>query len=126
MSGSLCRRLFSIVVILSLGLGFFGSARSQEEPAPRLAEPGRYKVYRIELREAITSEHVSFFIHRAVVAAKAAKADAVILDINTPGGRLDLTTRIRDDLITLKMPSYAYVNNQAASAGALIAIAMDK
>jgi membrane-bound serine protease (ClpP class) len=94
-------------------------------PPRELPSGEKFLVYRIPLHAEIDSES-SFFIHRAVPAAKAAHADAVVLDLDTPGGRVDSAMQIRDDLIELKMPSYTHVNPHAFSAGALIAVALDK
>lgn len=49
--------------------------------------------------------------------------EAVILDINTPGGRLDAVLQMRQDLLGADVRTIAYVNREAFSAGALIAIA---
>ena len=52
-------------------------------------------------------------------------ADAIVLDMNTPGGRVDSAIRIRDELIRTDVPTYAFVNPMALSAGAFIALACD-
>ena len=102
------------------------ASRTHEFTTRTLGSVEKYKVYRIELREAIMSTGVPFFIHRALLAAKAAGAEAIVLDINTPGGAVDLMKQIRDELIAIEVPTYAYVNDEAISAGSLIAISMDK
>jgi len=120
------RALLAFVGIL-LGSGALSGAPKPKRIPPRELGPNeQYVAYRIELREDIMSSDVPFFIHRAVVAAEAAKADAVVLDLDTPGGRLDLMMEIRDELIALDMATYAFVNTRAISAGSLIAVAMDK
>lgn len=63
---------------------------------------------------------------RAMRQAEREGADAVILDMNTPGGRVDSAIKIRDLLIGSKIPTYTYVNPMAISAGSFIAIATDK
>ncbi len=62
---------------------------------------------------------------RALREAKRQEADAVILDMDTPGGRVDSAIRIRDALINTEIPTYTYVNPMAVSAGAFIALATD-
>lgn len=49
--------------------------------------------------------------------------EAVILEINTPGGRLDAVLQMRDALLDAEVRTIAFVNREAFSAGALIAIA---
>jgi membrane-bound serine protease (ClpP class) len=63
------------------------------------------------------------FIERSLREAKASGARAVILDIETPGGRVDAAEKIVDALKDSDVPVYAFVNRRAFSAGALIAIA---
>ena len=63
------------------------------------------------------------FVARALREAAELPAAAVILDINTPGGRVDAAERIVDAILASEVPVYAYVNPRAFSAGALIALA---
>ncbi len=58
---------------------------------------------------------------------KALKADAdyVILDLDTYGGAVNAADSIRSAILRYEKPVIAYVNMQAASAGALISIACD-
>ena len=48
---------------------------------------------------------------------------AVLLEINTFGGRVDAATEIRDHILRMETPVIAFVRERAISAGALIAIA---
>lgn len=66
------------------------------------------------------------YIKRVLREAAKADAEAVILDINTPGGRLDAALEIKDAVLGAEVPVIAYVNREAFSAGALIAIAANK
>jgi len=52
-------------------------------------------------------------------------ADFIILDLDTYGGALDAADSIRSAILRCDIPVVAYVNMQAASAGALISIACD-
>lgn len=63
------------------------------------------------------------FIERSLKHAKASGAAAVILDIETPGGRVDAAQRIANAIGDSEVPVYAYINRHAYSAGALIALA---
>lgn len=63
------------------------------------------------------------FVQRVLDEATQAGAVAVVLDINTFGGRVDAAVQIRDALINSPMRSIAFVNKRAISAGALIALA---
>jgi len=65
---------------------------------------------------------LSSYIQRALEEAILNKAKAVILEIDTFGGRVDAATQIRDKIINLNIPSVAFIKNRAWSAGALIAL----
>ena len=52
-------------------------------------------------------------------------ADYVILDLDTYGGAVDAADSIRSAILRYEKPVIAFVNMQAASAGALISIACD-
>ncbi len=49
-----------------------------------------------------------------------------MLDIDTPGGRVDAALAIKNILLDAKVPTIAYVNRNALSAGALIALSAEK
>ena len=63
------------------------------------------------------------FIERAIREAENAGVSVVVLDIDTPGGRVDSAERIADAISDSGVPVYAFVNRRAFSAGALIALA---
>ena len=65
------------------------------------------------------------FVERVLGEAAAAKADAVVLEINTFGGRVDAAVLIRDALLRSKVRTVAFVNKRAISAGALISLAAE-
>jgi membrane-bound serine protease (ClpP class) len=66
------------------------------------------------------------FVERSLAEARAANASAVVLDIDTPGGRVDAAQRIVKALQDAEVPTYALVNPHAFSAGAMIALATDR
>jgi membrane-bound serine protease (ClpP class) len=66
------------------------------------------------------------FAARVIAEAAQAGAAAVIFDINTFGGRVDAAVLIRDSLLEAPVPTVAFVNRRAISAGALIALASEK
>lgn len=53
------------------------------------------------------------------------KADAIFLHLNTYGGLVDYADSMRTAIINYKKPIYVFIDNNAASAGALISIACD-
>jgi membrane-bound serine protease (ClpP class) len=63
------------------------------------------------------------YLARALHEAEASGARAVLLEINTPGGRLDAALQMRQALLDSPVRTIAFVNREAFSAGALLAIA---
>lgn len=53
------------------------------------------------------------------------QADYIILELDTYGGALDYADEIRTRILNFETPVYAFINKDAASAGALISIACD-
>ncbi len=69
---------------------------------------------------------LSPYISRIISEAEKNNADAIVFKINTFGGRVDAATQIKDAILSSKIPTIAFINNRAVSAGALIAISCDK
>jgi membrane-bound serine protease (ClpP class) len=65
------------------------------------------------------------YLQRTIDEAEAAGAAAVLLEIDTPGGRLDAVIQMRDTLLASPVPTIAYIDRTALSAGALIALASE-
>jgi membrane-bound serine protease (ClpP class) len=63
------------------------------------------------------------FLRRGVKAAEAAGAGAIVIEMNTSGGRLDTASDITGVLNRTTIPTYTFINTNAGSAGALIALA---
>jgi membrane-bound serine protease (ClpP class) len=66
------------------------------------------------------------YLARVLDEAQRANASAVVLDINTPGGRLDAALQMRQALLDSPIRTIAFVNREAFSAGALIAISANE
>ena len=66
------------------------------------------------------------YIQRAVKEATETGAVALILDIDTPGGRVDAAEIISDALTDSEVPVYSLINRRAYSAGALIALSTSR
>lgn len=62
---------------------------------------------------------------RACEKAVSDEADLFVIRMNTYGGALDAADSIRTALLRMKVPTVAFVDHNAASAGALIALACD-
>lgn len=76
--------------------------------------------------EGAVSKPQAEFVARAVAAASAKGADALIVDMNTPGGDLGSTLEIMETLSGFGGLTVCYVNPDAISAGSFIAVACDR
>ena len=81
-------------------------------------------VYRLDVHGPIENG-LAPFLARGIREANSLGASAIILDLDTPGGRIDAAERITDVVRASKVPVYAFVNPRAYSAGAMIALATD-
>jgi membrane-bound serine protease (ClpP class) len=66
------------------------------------------------------------FLQRVLAQAERDSAAAVILDINTFGGRVDAAVAMRDALLGSPVRTIAFINRRAISAGALISLAAER
>lgn len=65
------------------------------------------------------------FLERSLKEAKELKAKAIILEIDTPGGFIDTAREAKKLLDELTIPVYGFINTDALSAGAYLALATD-
>ncbi|MCY4402667.1 MAG: ATP-dependent Clp protease proteolytic subunit [Candidatus Poribacteria bacterium] len=79
-------------------------------------------VYVLDIRTEIGGG-VSSYIMKGIQKAESAKADAIIFDVDTPGGKVDSAVKIIRLIQDTKIPTIAFVNRQAISAGAMISAA---
>ncbi|MDE0729601.1 MAG: hypothetical protein OSB36_01615 [Longimicrobiales bacterium] len=94
-----------------------------------LAVPGTVQNESTVYRVPVTGEielGLAPYIQRAVKEAAEVGAAALILDIDTPGGRVDAAEIISDALTDSEVPVYSLVNRRAYSAGALIALSTSR
>ena len=84
-----------------------------------------HTVYILPIHEEIMPPLV-YLVRRGVKEAMDAKADTLILDMDTNGGRVDTTQEIIEILNQFKGKTVTYVNKKAFSAGAFISFATQK
>ncbi len=109
-----------IVWILPLGMLLAGWASA---PAAGAALPGAIHV--ITLQQAITPATTSY-LRSALDTATAAQAEALIIQLDTPGGLLDATKDVVQLLLGSPVPIVVYIapaGARAASAGTMITLA---
>jgi membrane-bound serine protease (ClpP class) len=119
------------LVLAALLAGPFAWAQTpagSEKPAESLPEvrklEGRISegaVVVIPLKGEVSKAQF-FFLRRILKAGEAANASAFVLDMDTPGGELGAAVEILQALMKVEAPTFTYVDPNAGSAGALIAL----
>lgn len=117
MSPAICRWIIGLALV-AMGLASAQFGRVSAADASRA-------VYVVPI-EGIIDLGLAPFVQRVINEAEKSGAVAVVLEINTFGGRVDAAVQIRDTLLRAKVPTIALVNKRAISAGALISLAAGK
>ncbi|MDZ4198700.1 MAG: NfeD family protein [Kiritimatiellia bacterium] len=96
-----------------------GSIQAQEPVVPVSKKP---LVYVLPIRNAIEPA-LLYVLRRGAAEADAAQADAIIFVMDTPGGTVAAARDIVFMIQNLRIPAYTFVEKDAFSAGAIIALA---
>ncbi|WP_090604213.1 NfeD family protein [Parapedobacter koreensis] len=83
------------------------------------------QVYQFDLKEDI-GPNAWRTVKNAFTKAEAAKADMVLIEMNTFGGMVNFADSIRVRILDSPLETAVFINHNAASAGALIALATDR
>ncbi len=107
--------LAMIVIISSSGL-------YAENPFADSAKT--YKIYKFDIKEEIAPP-VWHITKNSLKEAKDTAADLILIHMNTYGGMVETADSIRTAILQSPIPVWVFIDNNAASAGALISIACD-
>lgn len=116
-TGFLCMMLFASVLSAMDEV-----ATPPDPPAPVPKNGEKFQVYVVPIKGPITSPQL-YILRRALKEAIDQNIDAVVLDMDTPGGALDTTLEMMNALENFKGDTFTFVNREAISAGSYIAIA---
>jgi membrane-bound serine protease (ClpP class) len=83
------------------------------------------RVYIFDIKKEI-GPAVWRITRKAMEEAHRLEADLILIHMNTYGGMVNIADSIRTRIINSKIPVYVFIDNNAASAGALISIACDR
>ncbi|HOG06208.1 MAG TPA: nodulation protein NfeD, partial [Paludibacter sp.] len=86
---------------------------------------GSTTFYKIDIKKDIGST-TWIYTQKGFEEAAEKQADAILIHMNTYGGEVLYADSIRTKILNADLPVYVFIDNNAASAGALIAIACDK
>lgn len=82
-------------------------------------------VYKVDIKDEIGPD-MWRLVKKSFDNAAVAGADYIVVDMNTYGGMVVYADSLRSLILNSPRPVWVFINNNAASAGALIAIACDK
>ncbi len=117
----ICKILFTLIFYFSVSitLGFPDGSDNSSSDDKKI-----FLVYKYDIKEEIAPP-VLRKTQNAFKIARDTNADLIIIHMNTYGGLLDAADSIRTIILHSKIPVYVFIDNNAASAGALISIACD-
>ncbi|MFW5705510.1 MAG: NfeD family protein [Bacteroidota bacterium] len=95
---------------------------SQEPENPFADESKTYRVYTFDIKEQIAPP-VWHLTKKSLQKARDTAADLVLIHMNTYGGLMESADSIRTAILQSEIPVWVFIDNNAASAGALISIA---
>ncbi|MEW6305498.1 MAG: NfeD family protein [Verrucomicrobiota bacterium] len=110
--------------VFMLGLLLAGGLVPASEPPEAPVSSGK-KVYILPIKEDIMPPLV-YLVRRGVKEAMEAKADLLVIDMDTNGGQVNTTEEIMEIIGQFKGQTVTYVNKHAFSAGAFISVATQK
>jgi membrane-bound serine protease (ClpP class) len=113
-----------ILSLLILLFSFMGAGKAQTEQIDTLDVDDKTKVFVLKIRSNIDPRS-NRKTDLALTEASNINADLVIIDMNTYGGAVPDANDIRSRILNYEKPVYVFINDNAASAGALISIACD-
>ncbi|MDA3907331.1 MAG: nodulation protein NfeD [Bacteroidales bacterium] len=116
------RLILKLLFLVSIVIVRF-SAFSQDITPDTIID-GSKLIYQFDIQEEIAPP-VWHKTKKAFVEANALNAELILINMNTYGGHVDAADSIRTRILNCDIPVYVFINNNAASAGALIAIACD-
>lgn len=117
--------LFLLITIL---IGVSSAFSSREDRISRLIEenPGKeFLIYKFDMKEQVAAPMLRT-TQKAFEEADTLGADIILIHMNTYGGQVDVADSIRTRIMQSRIPVMVFIDNNAASAGALISIASDR
>ena len=110
------RKWFSFLLLVLLAISWF---------IPISAEASKEKVYIVPIEDTVENGLYAF-LQRAISTAEENEASAIIFRIHTPGGLVDAASKIGKLFSDTSIRTVAWVDHEALSAGAYIALNADE
>ncbi len=115
------KKILSWLIVLSI-LNIAGYAKSKDTGG--LLGKDTVRVYSFEMKRQV-DKALWMMTQRAFEASEEWNADLILIHMNTYGGLVDMADSIRTRILNYDKPVWVFIDNNAASAGALISISCD-
>lgn len=114
------KRIFSLIIsIITITSPFIVSGQTPSSSSKKIL------IYKINILDEI-EPGIARQVSKGISIAKQKHADVIFFHINTYGGLLNDADSIRTNILNCPVKTIAFIDNNAASAGALISIACTK
>lgn len=110
----------TVATVLMAAAGWMSAQASGAQ-----AEGRHASIYKIDIRQEINRTS-QIYLGKGLREAQSIGADAVLIHLNTYGGLLDAADSMRTAILYSPVPVHVFIDNNAASAGALISLACRK
>lgn len=111
------KKIVAFTILIAISLLSCGNVYSNNHAKPLY--------FSIDLKKNVGST-TWIYIQKGFEEAELLKPEGIIIEMNTYGGEVMYADSIRTKILNSDIPVIGFINNNAASAGALISIACDK
>lgn len=112
------KNILTLVFIAFYIIGYANNVKADNKEQKKL-------VYIIDIKKEIDNT-TKLYLSNGMAEAQEKEADAILIHMNTYGGLLEAADSMRTAILYSPIPVYVFIDNNAASAGALISIACQK
>ena len=108
------KKILILIVFLCIVLSFTCDSLAQSTDLPDY-------IYVIPVK-GIIDKGMAAFVTRAIREAEQVQAKALVIEIDTPGGEVGSAIQVSKAILNTFIPTVSFINNEATSAGVIIAI----
>jgi membrane-bound serine protease (ClpP class) len=126
-TGKMNKKTFLVLFAMLMSISSLYSTPRQDRISKLLEQdPDKeYTIYKFDMKEQIAAP-VLRRTQKAFEDADSLGAHVIFIHMNTYGGQVDIADSIRTRIMQSRIPVMVFIDNNAASAGALISIASDR
>ena len=114
--------LFAVLLLLGISSPVWAelaeSTDQSADPAVNISN-GPVRVYRVPITEAISKPNL-YILRRSIKQAISGGVDVIVLDMDTPGGRVDITLDMMELLDRFEGDTITYINDERESLTSIV------